>query len=37
MLELINFHGGDYNTDGCGGSMIWVSKVDIQFMFSEPC
>jgi hypothetical protein len=37
MLELINFHGGDYNTDGCVGSMIWASKVDMLFMISEPC
>ena len=37
MLNLINLHGGDYSTDGCVGSMIWASKVDILFMFFEPC
>jgi hypothetical protein len=36
MLELINFYGGDYNSDGCVGSMIWAIKVDILFTFSEP-
>jgi len=37
MLDLIKLHGGDYSTDGCVGSMIWASKVDILFMFFEPC
>jgi hypothetical protein len=31
MLDLINFHGGDYNSDGCVCSMIWAGKVDILF------
>jgi hypothetical protein len=30
-----NFRSGDYSIDDCVHGMIWASKVDILFMFSE--
>jgi hypothetical protein len=37
MLVLINFIGDYCNNDGCVCNLIWTSKVDILFIFSEPC